>query len=199
MLALAVPSRLLLPCYRDALLRGWSPNNFTPDRTRLDELERIEADVDSFLAGLDDLEARAGDIRMPDGSLVPRLPGFRRWMIDTDANADGSPAFAASIGFRCTRGTSALPPFCLGHIGYSVVPWRQGQGVASLALMALLQELRSAAGLLDGFTYLELTTQPDNRASQRVIEKCGGRFVEAFAAPTLYGDHTEFRYRIPLA
>jgi len=36
--------------------------------------------------------------------------------------------FAGSIGFRWQPGTSALPPHCLGHIGYAVVPWKQGRG-----------------------------------------------------------------------
>lgn len=78
-----------------------------------------------------------------------------------------------------------------------MVPWHRRRGVASFALQTLLRELRST-DLLAGMSYLELTTQPDNIASQRVIEKCGGRFVESFATPAPYGDHAELRYRIPL-
>jgi len=196
MYTLATPTVPLLGSYRDALLRGWSPDNLSPEQARRQELERIEADPAGFVASLDDLDARGGDLRMPDGSTVPRLPGFRRWVLETEADGP-APAFLGSIGFRFARGTSALPPYCLGHIGYGVVPWHRGRGVASFALQTLLRELRST-DLLAGMGYLELTTQPDNIASQRVIEKCGGRFVESFATPAPYGDHTELRYRIPL-
>ena len=69
------------------------------------------------MALLDDREAKRGPVTLPDGSQVPRLPGYRRWMWDGE--------FCGSIGFRWQPGTSALPPYVLGHIGYSVVPWKQ--------------------------------------------------------------------------
>src|SRR3954453_14200399 len=72
------PSRPYLPGYVDALNRGWSPDNVRGDFARLEELRRIAADSEGFLAALVDREAKAGPITMPDGTTVPRLPGYRR-------------------------------------------------------------------------------------------------------------------------
>lgn len=43
-----------------------------------------------------------------------------------------------------------------------------------------------------------LTTSPDNLASRRVIEACGGRLVERFREPAAYGEAEALRFRIPL-
>ena len=80
-------------------------------------LARIAADAPAFLASLVDREAAGDPITLRDGTKVPRLPGYRRWLWDGE--------FCGSIGFRWQRGTEALPPHCLGHIGYAVVPWKR--------------------------------------------------------------------------
>ena len=85
------------------------------------ELLRIAADADAFLLSLVDREAVGEGIVLADGTCVPRLPGYRKWMWDGE--------FCGSIGFRWRPGTEALPPTCLGHIGYTVVPWKRGRGV----------------------------------------------------------------------
>src|SRR3954471_12958734 len=135
------PSAEYLPGYVSALERGWSPNNLRPEAAR-EELAEIEADPARFLKSMVDREANGSPIPMPDGTFVPRLPGYRRWMWDGE--------FCGSIGLRWQRGTNELPPYCLGHIGYAVVPWKQGQGYATLALKALLEDARA-----EGLSYVE--------------------------------------------
>jgi predicted acetyltransferase len=127
---------------------------------------------------------------LPDGSTAARIPGFRRWLWDDEGEDEG---FCGSIGFRWQRGTEALPPHCLGHIGYAVVPWKQGRGHCKRALALLLPE-----ALAEGLAYVELTTDPDNIASQRVIEANGGMLVERFVKPAPYGGQPGLRYRIAL-
>lgn len=150
-----------------------------------EELERIAANPDAFLASLVDKEGTGDPITLPDGTTVPRLPGYRRWLWDGE--------FCGSIGLRWQRGTEALPPHCLGHIGYAVVPWKRGRGYATRALREVLREAKS-----EGLRYVEITTAPDNMASQRVIQANGGVFVEGFVTPTVLGGRRELRYRVHL-
>ena len=186
MVQLVVPAERYLPGYTAALRRGWSPNNERGLAAALEELERIEANPSAFIASLDDREAKGPPIKMPDGSVVPRLPGFRRWMWDGE--------FAGSIGFRWQRGTVELPPYCLGHIGFSVVAWKQRQGYAKSALLSLLEEARKM-----GMPYVEITTDPDNLPSQKVILAAGGKFHERFSKPPQFGSKPCLRFRIALA
>ena len=179
------PSRVYLPGYIAALERGWSPDNVRGEAAAREELERIAADADAFLASLVDREARGGPVTLPDGTAVPRLPGYRRWMWDGE--------FCGSIGLRWQRGTEALPPYCLGHIGYAVVPWKQGRGYATRALREVLREAKA-----ERLRYVEITTDPDNMASQRVIEANGGVLVEEFVHPAALGGKRGLRYRVEL-
>ena len=179
------PARDHLASYVQALERGWSADNLRGAAAARDELAAIARDPDAFLHGLVDREALGPPITLPDGSKATRLPGFRRWMWDGE--------FCGSIGFRWQRGTTALPPHVLGHIGYAVVPWKQRQGHATQALRQLLVDVRA-----EGLPFVVLTTDPANVPSQRVIEANGGVLVERFTKPAAYGGVEGLRYRIEL-
>ena len=184
-LQLLVPSLAQLDGYVDALKRGWSPDNVRLRAAAAEELAKIDANAAGFVASLDDREAKAGPITLPDGSQVPRLPGYRRWIWD-----DG---FCGSIGIRWQPGTEELPPHCLGHVGYAVVPWKRGRGYATRALYLLLPEARK-----EGLNYLELTTDVDNLPSQKVITNNGGVLVKRFHKDPAYGDVEALLFRIDL-
>lgn len=194
MYQLSWPSVELLPHFQAALERGWSRNNVTPERTRAQDLEKIQADPQAFVAGLVSLTGGGEDVQLPDGSYVPRLPGYSRWVFVQQGDALD---FAGTISIRYVLGSSALPQYCLGHIGYAVVPWQQGRGAATFALQQLIKETLSM-GHLNGLEYLEITTQPDNVASQAVIAKCGGKLVERYTEPPMYGGLEGLRFRISL-
>jgi predicted acetyltransferase len=181
---LVLPAEPYLASYVDALRRGWAPDNLRPEAAQ-EELAAIDRDAPAFLASLDDPTGRGEPIVLPDGAQVPRLPGFQRWMWDGE--------FCGSIGFRWSPGTAALPETCFGHIGYGVVPWKRGRGYASAALRQLMPHARAI-----GLPYVELTTRPDNIASQRVILANGGELVERFEAPRHHGAGAVLRFRIPL-
>src|ERR1044072_6698351 len=125
------PSAEYLPSYVAALERGWSPDNLRGEVAAREELAAIAADAEAFLKSLVDIEAPVPPTTLPDGTPVPRLPGYRRWLWDGE--------FCGSIGFRWQQGTEALPPYCLGHIGYAVVPWKRGRGSATRALGEMLR------------------------------------------------------------
>lgn len=183
---LVTPAAEHLSSYVKALERGWSPDNTAGgEATRRRFLERIAQDPAAFLASMDDREAKGPDIVLPDGQAVKRLPGFNRWMWDDD--------FVGSIGLRWSPGTEALPPHVLGHVGYAVVPWARGRGHATAALGALLP-LAAETGL----RWIELTTDPGNVASHRVIVANGGRLLGPFTKPAVYGGGEGLRWRIDL-
>ena len=178
------PAAEYLSSYVDALERGWSPDTMRVETGR-EELVRIREDSALFLSQQVDREASGPPVTLPDGSTVPRLPGYRRWMWDGE--------FCGVIGFRWQPGTSELPAYCLGHIGFTVVPWKRRLGYATRALALLLPDTAR-----EGLDYVELTTDESNVASQRVIQANGGRLVEHFHKPAAFGGAPSLRFRIPL-
>src|SRR4051812_35822433 len=100
------PTVDLLPGYVDALEHGWSPDNERGREAAEDELARIELSPSRFVDSLVDLEGSGAPVQLPDGTLVPRLPGFRQWMWDGE--------FCGSINLRWQPGGAALPWYCLG-------------------------------------------------------------------------------------
>jgi predicted acetyltransferase len=179
------PAREHLASYVDALERGWSPDTMRVETGR-EELVRIREDPALFLAQQVDREAKGPPVTLPDGSTARRLPGFRRWMWDGD--------FCGVISLRWQPGTTDLPPHCLGHIGFSVVPWKRRRGYATRALALLLPDAWK-----EGLPHVDLTTDVDNVASQGVILANGGQLIEQFSKPDAYGGAAGLRFRIPVA
>jgi len=177
------PGPKYLASYVAALERGWSADNERGVEAAREELSRIQADAAAFLASLEDREGKGPPVTLPDGSAAKRLPGFRRWLWDGE--------LFGSIGLRWQPGTTALPAYCPGHIGYAVVPWKRRLGYAKSALRLILPEAKAV-----GLPYVEITTDPDNVASQRVIEANGGVLIEHFIKPPQFGGKPGLRFRI---
>lgn len=169
--------------YREGLVRMSSMPNESFYKAETEDLEEIIKDIPGFIAKLDDPDGLAGDIRLPSGAFVPRLPGFHRWMWDGQV--------CGTINFRWNKASTELPPHCLGHIGYAVFPWKRGLGYASEALRQVLIEVQP----LD-MPYVEITTNLDNFASQKVIVNNGGVLFEQFTKPGISGGGEGLRYRI---
>ena len=172
------PAEEYLPSYVHALEQGWSPDNLRPEAAH-EQLARIAEDPNRFLAEQVDREAKGPPVILPDGREVLRLPGYSQWMWDGE--------FCGSINFRWQPGSTELPPYCLGHIGYSVVPWKRRRGYATRALRLLLKE-----AVKEGLPFVQIVADADNVPSQRVIETNGGKLIERFDK---YGTPS-LRYRI---
>jgi predicted acetyltransferase len=183
MVKLVHASKEGLPAYVEALRKGWSPNTARESEAAREELAEIERDPDLFVERQCDREAKGPPVTLPDGSRVPRLPGYRLWIWDGE--------FCGAIGLRWQRGTVELPPYILGHIGYSVVPWKRGRGYAKAALGQMLVRAGD-----EGLSCVEITTDPDNLPSRRVIEANGGVLIERFTKPAQYGGREGLRFRL---
>lgn len=178
------PTAEHLPGLVDALRRGWDWTRGS-GRTAQEEIDHVLADPERFLALMDDREAAGPPVEIAPGVFVPRLPSITRWMWDGE--------FAGQISLRWQQGTPALPPTCLGHIGYGVVPWKRRRGYATEALRQVLP-LAAAEGL----PYVEITCDIDNVASRRVIEANGAGTGEVFDKLPVHGGGQGLRFRIPL-
>lgn len=176
------PAVEYLPGYVHALEQGWSPDNRRPE-AGVELLERIAEDPTRFLSEQVDREAKGPPVILPDGTNVPRLPGYSQWMWDGE--------FCGVISFRWRPGTSELPSYCLGHIGYSVVPWKRRRGYATQALRLMLPHVWE-----EGMTYVQIVADEDNIPSRRVIEANGGVFVERFFTSESHGSKASMRYRV---
>jgi predicted acetyltransferase len=177
------PAPRYLAGYVDALKRGWSPDTIRGAAAAREALEAIAAGAGAYLDRLADRAGAGPPVVLPDGSKVARLPGVSCWIWDGE--------FCGRIGLRWSPGTAELPPYVLGHIGYAVVPWKQRRGDATAALRAMLPHAWA-----EGLPYVEITTDTDNVASQRVIEKNGGTLIEHFTKAPQYGGVPGLRYRI---
>ena len=184
-LELVTPTLERLSGYQDALQRGWSPDNVSPERTALLHLARIAEDPAGFIASLTDPEAKGAAIVLPDGSTRPRLPGYFLWVWDGE--------FCGSFSFRWQEGTSALPDYCLGHIGYSIVAWKRRRGYATEGLRLLLDQAKQR-----DLEHVELTTEPGNLPSQKVILANGGRRIGPRRKIAAYGGAEELLFQIAL-
>jgi predicted acetyltransferase len=178
------PAGQYLAGYVDALERGWSPDNRRPQAAG-EELARIAQDPARFLSEQVDREAKGPPVILPNGSSVRRLPGYARWIWDGE--------FCGVISFRWQPGTTDLPPHCLGHIGYSVVPWKRQRGYATRALQLLLPQTRA-----EGLPFVELIADADNIPSQRVIEANGGKLIASFHQSADANSRESLRFRIVL-
>lgn len=185
------PQARHLESYVGALRAGWSPDNLRGAAAALEQLARIEADPQGFLALMHNPQGGGEPVQMPDGSTRERLPSFVRWMWDAEG-------YAGTINLRWAcdaegRAQAALPPHVLGHVGYAVVPWKRQRGYATRALGAVLPLAREV-----GLPWIDITTDPDNTASQHVVTANGGVLVEQFVRDAVWGSTPGLRYRIAL-
>ena len=111
---------------------------------------------------------------------MPRLPGLVFWVEDA--------GFCGTINLRFQLDGEELPVHVSGHVGYSIVRWKQRAGRATAALRLLLPIARGC-----GLERVMVTCDADNVPSQRVIEKAGGTRIDD-APPLRAGDPIKRRW-----
>jgi predicted acetyltransferase len=182
---LRAPDLAGLPQYLDALRRGWTPESDHDVDGASNIIQRVEANPERFIAALFDAEGGGPPVALADGTLVPRLAHARYWIWD------GS--HCGEINLRWQPGTTELPAYCDGHVGYAVVPWQRGRGLAAAALREL-----AAVGRNYGFAWLELSMSSANIASIRTAEAAGAHFQGDYVA-VHQGGVIARRYRLAVS
>lgn len=75
------PEEIHLASYTDALKRAMALGTIKIERAQ-GKLSEIAADPKSYLAKQEDPEALGGDIKLPDGTYILRIPGKTRYLWD---------------------------------------------------------------------------------------------------------------------
>ena len=116
--------------------------------------------MEAFIAAETDAELKKAYKEMLDGCLknTDQWEWYAMWMIEL---RDGT-----HIGDLCFKGLGANG---VVEIGYGILEEYQGQGYATEAIDATVVWALKQSNV----TRVEAETEPDNRASQRVLEKCG--------------------------
>lgn len=147
---LVTPTLEGLGGYEDALQRGWSP-----DPRRMGDAAYIAAELGKLRRD------RAGYIQGIIGRPTPTLINHALWISDGE--------FAGKADLRYVPETGGVPDNVPGHVGYSVVPWKQRRGYATAALRGLMELAREK-----GLRELRILCNVENGASRAVVEKVGG-------------------------
>lgn len=183
---LVAPAAPYLASYVAACEQGWANERAALDpAAAAGELAEIHAGPEAFLAALNHPTRLDQPVVLPDGTTVPRLPGVRRWMWDGD--------YCGAISLRWQPGSTELPPYCLGHVGYAVVPWKRRRGYATDALAQMLPIARD-----HGLAGIDIVTDITNTASASVVQACGGVLVREYVVPEESGGFTAHQWRIAL-
>ncbi|MFA0055632.1 GNAT family N-acetyltransferase [Vibrio echinoideorum] len=87
---------------------------------------------------------------------------------------------------RVRHGTSEYIHNVIGHIGYETLPQARGRGIASHMLSWVQRYVLVESAII--------TCDCNNVASQKVIEKCGGQFLNTFYSSQ--DDQEVLRYQL---
>lgn len=120
-----------------------------------------DSEIEALMERIDDDELRAAYGEMLDG--CKREPENRIWYAPWKMTLKDSQEF---IGDLCFKGPVKNHSV---EIGYGIQPEYEGHGYTTEALQSLT---KWAFGQKD-VVFVEAETAPDNKASQRVLEKCG--------------------------
>lgn len=120
-----------------------------------------DSEIEALMERIDDDELRAAYGEMLDG--CKREPENRIWYAPWKMTLKDSQEF---IGDLCFKGPVKNHSV---EIGYGIQPEYEEHGYTTEALQALT---KWAFGQKD-VVFVEAETAPDNKASQRVLEKCG--------------------------
>lgn len=169
---LVTPTLEGLGGYENALERGWSP-----DPRRMGDAAYIAAELEALRRD------RAGYLQGIIGHPTPTLINHALWIWDGE--------FSGKADLRYVPDTGAVPDNVPGHVGYTVVPWKQGRGYATAALRGLMEVARGK-----GIRELLILCNVENGASKAVVEKVGGEVERVGAHSSDRAEQVKVYYRV---
>jgi len=119
-----------------------------------------DEEIEALIERMDSEELRTAYGEMLDG--CRRDPENRIWYAPWEMMLKDSQEYVGDLGFKGPVTNHSV------EIGYGVLPEHEGNGYTTEALQAMTQW---AFGQKD-VVFVEAETDPDNKASQRVLEKC---------------------------
>ncbi|MDR9771611.1 GNAT family N-acetyltransferase [Rhizobium hidalgonense] len=176
---LLAPDLQNLSDFEAALAAGWSPDPRRAGDTAYvsGKLPRLRQNRSKYLGEL------IAHGKPHTGSGPPPLTTRLFWIWNGE--------FCGSISLRFHAGTEELPPEISGHVGYSVVPWKQRNGHATTALKLLL-----AVAKKEGLDRIVILCDEDNHASRRVIERNGGELFMRGPHPSDRPDQIKLYFQL---
>ena len=132
----------------------------TIETKRLRIYPAAQEQMEAIIAAETDGELKKAYTEMLEGCLrhPDQWQWYAMWMIELRDRTH--------IGDMCFKGLDAN---CVAEIGYGILEEYQGQGYATEAVDATVAWALKQPEVV----CVEAETEPDNRASQRVLEKCG--------------------------
>lgn len=128
---------------------------------RLILLPMSDGEIEALMERTDDEELRTAYGEMLDG--CKRDPENRIWYAPWKMALKDTREFVGDLCFKGPVKNHAV------EIGYGVQPGQEGHGYTTEALRAMTQWAFHQKDVV----FVEAETAPDNKASQRVLEKCG--------------------------
>jgi predicted acetyltransferase len=161
---LVPPAPCHAPSYLEALREGFRRGE--QDTVTERRVRQIEADFAGYLAVITN---QTGNIRLPTGEIVPKVPFSLHWLTDGDV-------FIGEASLRHQLNAHLMREG--GHIGYGIRPSYRGRGYGRRILALALEECRRV-----DIERALVTCLDSNTASARIIEANGGVLENVIVDP----------------
>lgn len=134
----------------------------TPVKTKRMLLSPLsDGEIEALMEKTDSAELREAYGEMLSG--CKRDPENRIWYAPWKMTRKSDNTFLGDLCFKGPARENAV------EIGYGILPEYEGMGYTTEAVMAMTQWAFGNAGVV----FVEAETEPDNKASQRILDKCG--------------------------
>ena len=120
-----------------------------------------DGEIEALMEKTDSAELREAYGEMLSG--CKRDPENRIWYAPWKMTRKSDNTFLGDLCFKGPARENAV------EIGYGILPEYEGMGYTTEAVMAMTQWAFGNAGVV----FVEAETEPDNKASQRILDKCG--------------------------